>query len=98
MLRNRHQVTPERLARLDRRTSKDGTLEDPYVWIARQINTARPLEITALYMLRNDEVQRRAMELAIQANTLRWTRHAVIASTVTSVLASLVAIVAVVAR
>lgn len=53
--------------------------EDSYGWVARQICMARPHEVAWLYMLRNDDGQREAMQLVQAARTAFWSRLAVFA-------------------
>ena len=75
MRRERYTVSPERRAEFEQR---DG--EDPYQWIARQIDMATPFEATWLFMLRtSDQKQREAWE---------FHRLAVIAGLVVQVLCS----------
>lgn len=82
------------MAQFERRKNDDGTDEDAYLWIARQINMATPYELTALFIIRDDEKQRRAMEMAQQAHMARWTRNAVFAAIWAVSVTSVVAIVA----
>lgn len=57
--------------------------EDPYQWIARQIDSATPFEATWLFYLRSgDENQREAWKFHQAAVTAMWTRRAVLASSV----------------
>jgi hypothetical protein len=85
MRRERYTVSPERRAKFEQR---DG--EDPYQWIARQIDMATPFEATWLFMLRtSDQKQREAWEFHRLAVTAHWSRRAffaVIAGLVVQVL------------
>ena len=57
--------------------------EDPYQWIARQIDMASPFEATWLFYMRStDENQREAWQFHQAAVTAKWTRRAVFASSV----------------
>lgn len=83
----------------DRRTTSDGKPEDAYEWLSRQITMARTQELVWLFMLRSSDAnQQRAMELAVQAKVVFWTRFATIAALATSTGAVIVAIVAIVAK
>jgi hypothetical protein len=86
-------MTDSRLAQFDRREG-----EDAYAWVGRQITMANSHELVTLYLIRSgDERQQRAMELAVQCRVAWWTRFAAVASSVTALLATVVAIVAIVA-
>ena len=88
-------MTPERKRQFEQRTNDDGTPEDVYEWISRQIAMARVRELVWLYLLRSsDEPQQRAMELAVQAKVAYWTRFATMVALFTSTVAIIVAIVA----
>ena len=57
--------------------------EDPYQWIARQIDSATPFEATWLFYLRSgDQNQREAWKFHQAAVTAMWTRRAVFVSSV----------------
>lgn len=94
--KSKYTISPERLKEFERRKAVDGTDEDVYIWLARQINMATPHELTALYLIRSDEKQHRAMELAMAANEAMWTRRAVYAALGTSAVATIISVVALV--
>jgi len=51
--------------------------EDLYLALGRQMEVARPNELGAIYMMRQDPVQREAMMVVQEAKTAVWTRRAV---------------------
>lgn len=61
---DRFKIKPERMAQFERRKNDDGTDEDVYLWIARQINMATPYELTALFIIRDDELAHRRQRLS----------------------------------
>ncbi len=82
------------MGQFDRRKNANGTEEDVHMWISRQINMATPFELTVLFMMRSDQKQLRAMEMAQQAHMARWTRNAVFAAIAAVSASSIVALVA----
>jgi hypothetical protein len=72
MRRSRHEITDKRKAEFEQRPN-----EDPYQWVARQLDIANPFEAAWLMLIRDDK-QRQAMEVLQQARTARWTRWAVV--------------------
>jgi hypothetical protein len=92
MNRRRYHVSEERQREFDQR---DG--EDPYQWIARQIDMATPFEATWLYLLRSgDANQRAAWDFHRDAVPARWSRIAVLVAVVGTLVNVAIAIVAVI--
>ena len=92
-------VTPERMTEFERRKNADGTDEDAYEWLSRQIAMAAAPNWSGFSCCDPaDANQQRAMELAVQAKVAYRTRFATIAALMTSTGAVVVAIVAILAK
>lgn len=78
MKSRKYDVSKKRMQEFEQRIG-----EDPYQWIARQIDSATPFEATWLFYLRSgDEHQREAWKFHQAAVTAMWTRRAVFVSSV----------------
>lgn len=71
---NRYTVSERRKQKFEQREG-----EDNHAFIARQLTMARPHEVAWLFLVRGDDHQREAMQLAQQARTAWWSRMAVFA-------------------